>query len=131
MRSDLYYRLNTFEINIPPLRDRAEDIHLLVDHYIEYYSKILKKEIRSIDKDALDALCSYNFPGNIRELKNIIERSVILSETGTIELKYIPIINENKKSKRDFLNMKMLDIEKSMLLQALRIPSITSQTRHH
>ena len=84
-REDLYYRLNVIPIKIPPLRDRKEDIPLLTEYFIEEYSKEFGKEIKKISPYALQLLMEYPFPGNVRELQNIVERSVAL-ETGNIIL---------------------------------------------
>jgi len=80
-RSDLFYRLNVFPIEIPPLRERKEDIRLLVEYFIDRYARKVGKNITSIDKKTLQLFESYPWPGNIRELQNVIERSVILCET--------------------------------------------------
>jgi PAS domain S-box-containing protein len=77
-RSDLFYRLNVFPIEVPPLRDRKEDIPLLLEYFVNHYASQAGKHIRSIDKETLERLHSYDWPGNIRELQNIIERSMIL-----------------------------------------------------
>ena len=78
-RADLFYRLNVFPVDIPPLRERAEDIPLLVGYFAQKYSRRLKKRIETIPADALDALTRYPWPGNIRELQNLVERAVILA----------------------------------------------------
>ena len=78
-RQDLFYRLNVFPLEVPPLRERKSDLLMLVEYFVQRYSKRAGKNIPSIDKKALDLLQSYDWPGNIRELQNIIERSVILS----------------------------------------------------
>jgi formate hydrogenlyase transcriptional activator len=82
-RRDLFYRLNVVPIVIPPLRERAEDIPLLVEYFVGRYAKAAGKPIRHICKETLERLTSYNWPGNIRELQNVVERAVILSETDT------------------------------------------------
>lgn len=79
-RSDLFYRINVFPIELPPLRDRPEDIRLLVEYFIDRYASKAGKTIRKIDKKSLDRLQAYPWPGNIRELQNVVERSVILCE---------------------------------------------------
>jgi transcriptional regulator with GAF, ATPase, and Fis domain len=79
-RSDLYYRLQVFPIEIRPLRERKEDISLLVEYFIDRYASKMGKKIRSIKQESLDLLRSYSWPGNIRELQNVIERAVIVSE---------------------------------------------------
>jgi formate hydrogenlyase transcriptional activator len=78
-RSDLYYRLNVFPIPLPPLRDRRDDIPALVEHFVEIYSRRMDKQIEHIPPGTMSALTSYQWPGNIRELQNFIERSVIVS----------------------------------------------------
>ncbi len=80
-RSDLFYRLNVFPIEIPPLRDRKEDIPLLVEYFIDRFARKARKSIRTVNKKTCDLLRSYPWPGNIRELQNVIERSVIICET--------------------------------------------------
>jgi DNA-binding NtrC family response regulator len=79
-RSDLYYRLHVFPIEIPPLRERKEDIPLLVEYFVDRYASRMGKRIRIIKQEALALLRSYSWPGNIRELQNVIERAVIVSE---------------------------------------------------
>lgn len=78
-RQDLFYRLNVFPIDVPPLRERGDDILVLVEHLVQRYARIAGKNIRSIDKNTLELFESYDWPGNIRELQNVIERSVILT----------------------------------------------------
>jgi len=85
-RQDLYYRLNVFPITVPPLRQRAEDIPLLVQAFIGRYSRKLGKQITSIQKETLKALQDYPWPGNVRELENIIERAVILCPGPALQL---------------------------------------------
>ncbi len=90
-REDLYYRLNVVQIQLPPLRDRKEDVELLVDHYLKYYAARFKKEITGITKEAIEYLCQYDWPGNIRELRNIIERVVALTNKTIIDFKELPL----------------------------------------
>jgi transcriptional regulator with GAF, ATPase, and Fis domain len=78
-REDLFYRLNVFPVDMPPLRERKDDIPMLVEHFVHRYANRACKSVRSIDKKELDLLQSYDWPGNIRELQNVIERSVIFS----------------------------------------------------
>jgi DNA-binding NtrC family response regulator/signal transduction histidine kinase len=80
-REDLFYRLNVFPIEVPPLRERKDDIWMVVEYFVQHYARRAGKTIRSIDKGTLDLLQSYDWPGNIRELQNVIERSVILSSS--------------------------------------------------
>ena len=80
-RSDLFYRLNVFPIAVPPLRERTDDIPLLVEYFIDRYARKAGKTIRRVNKRTLDHLRSYPWPGNVRELQNVIERSVIVCDT--------------------------------------------------
>jgi formate hydrogenlyase transcriptional activator len=83
-RDDLYYRLNVFPIHLPPLRERRQDIGLLISHFVEMFGQRMGKYIHQIPKETLDALTSYTWPGNVRELQNLIERAVILSNNGVL-----------------------------------------------
>ena len=83
-RSDLYYRLNVFPVLLPPLRERREDIPALVSHFVEILGRRMGKQIKHISPETMSALSSYEWPGNIRELQNLIERAVILSNHGVL-----------------------------------------------
>jgi PAS domain S-box-containing protein len=85
-RQDLFYRLDVFPIHVPPLRERKEDIPVLVEYFVDRFAKNAGKNIRSIEKRALELLESYSWPGNIRELQNVIERAVIVCETETLTI---------------------------------------------
>jgi formate hydrogenlyase transcriptional activator len=94
-RSDLYYRLNVFPILLPPLRERREDIPLLVRYFAQKYSRRMNKQIETISAETMDALSQYNWPGNIRELENMIERAVILSQESTL---FVPLTELKRSS---------------------------------
>jgi transcriptional regulator with GAF, ATPase, and Fis domain len=122
-RSDLYYRLLVFPIEIPSLRERRDDIPLLVEYFIDRYARKTGKDIRSVDKKTLELLQSYSWPGNIRELQNVIERSIILCETEVFS------INKSWLPKQAFLTepknqvelpQKLLAHEKDMIEAALK-----------
>jgi formate hydrogenlyase transcriptional activator len=83
-RSDLYFRLNVFPLQLPPLRERREDIPALVSHFVEFLGRRVGRQIDNIPKETMLDLCSYDWPGNIRELQNLIERALILSEGGVL-----------------------------------------------
>jgi transcriptional regulator with GAF, ATPase, and Fis domain len=89
-RQDLFYRLSVFPIKLPPLRDRPEDIHPLVIHFLEHYKQKTGRFISGISKDALQAFITYDWPGNVRELENAIERAVIIASGRQIELEDLP-----------------------------------------
>jgi two-component system response regulator PilR (NtrC family) len=130
-REDLFYRLNVIQIKIPPLRERKEDIPLLVNHFVRKYSADTGKEIEGIAPEALELLLEYNFPGNVRELENIIERSITLETTTTIADRHIrSYLNERMISKGIpptleipeegiDLNKVVEDLEKAFILKAL------------
>jgi transcriptional regulator with GAF, ATPase, and Fis domain len=122
-RSDLFYRLNVFPIEIPPLRERREDIPLLVEYFIAHFARKAGKSFRGINKRTLDLLRSYPWPGNIRELQNVVERSVIVCETENFSvdeswLSRQPVATESK-SQLD-LSQKLAIQEKEMIEAALR-----------
>ena len=85
-RQDLYYRLNVFPVTVPPLRDRREDIPMLVRHFAQQFARRMKKPVETISTETMEALTRYDWPGNIRELQNLIERAVILSNGSTLEV---------------------------------------------
>ncbi len=90
-RSDLYYRLKVISFNIPPLRERRDDIMPLIEYYINFYNKMFHKNVTSISPEAQSVFEEYNWPGNIRELRNVVERIVLLEEDNKIALRHIPL----------------------------------------
>ena len=96
-RDDLFYRLNVLPIKIPPLRERKEDIPLLVDHFISKYNRELGKPIDEITQEALNCLLNYNWNGNVRELENIIERAIVLTESKQIQQENLPVEIQNPR----------------------------------
>ncbi len=116
-RSDLFYRLNVFPIEIPPLRERSEDVPSLVDYFVRRFAKRLGKKIRRVDARTLDLLQSYTWPGNVRELQNVIERSIILSETENLLMEeswFTPVSYETASSGQP-LPWKLLRSEKEII----------------
>ena len=113
-REDLFYRLNVVNIHIPPLRDRKEDIPLLVDHFITKYCTSMNKPPASIDPTALKRLQEFSYPGNIRELENMIERAIVVGDGKKIGLKDLPldktIVNNSTESLDDFERAFVLQI---------------------
>jgi len=102
-REDLYYRINVFPIELPPLRERKEDINLLLQHFISYFNTETTKGIEKVDKKALELLETYDWPGNIRELRNVIERAFVLAEDGVIKAEDIVIGKGPRSEKFDLL----------------------------
>jgi PAS domain S-box-containing protein len=122
-REDLYYRLNVFPLEVPPLRARKADIPLLVEYFIDRYARKAGKKIRSVDKKTLQLLQSYPWPGNIRELQNVIERSVIVCETEdfTIDESWLSQPAPGARSgNTPFLSEKVAATEKEIIEEALR-----------
>ena len=91
-REDLYYRLNVFSIDLPPLRERMESIPILSRHFLEKARKKLNKRLTGIEERAVTAMRNYRWPGNIREMQNIIERAAVLSQDGVVRLENLPSI---------------------------------------
>jgi transcriptional regulator with PAS, ATPase and Fis domain len=89
-REDLFYRLNVLTIDIPPLRERVNDIILLTTHFLEKYSKEIDKSKQNLSPDALMVLMNYNWPGNVRELENVVQRLVLLSDENIIDVPDLP-----------------------------------------
>ncbi len=126
-REDLFYRLNIVSIKIPPLRERREDIFPLIEFFIEKYSKENLKEKFEISKEASDQILKYNFPGNVRELENIIERAVVLSRGNMITLKDLPMNVSGFKSEEHIevndsltLTDQVEALEKKLIYDALQ-----------
>jgi len=123
-RSDLFYRLNVFPIEVPSLRERREDIPLLVEYFIDRYGRKAGKNIKRVSKKTLELLQSYPWPGNIRELQNVIERSVILCETETfsIDESWLPPAApvDNRTEQQAELPQRLLVQEKDMIEAALK-----------
>ena len=109
-RSDLYYRLCTITIVLPPLRERKEDLPELIRFFLKKYGAEQEKEMKEPDAEVWDALLAYNYKGNIRELKNVIERLVVLSEDGTVSLEDLPDqFFEKKDASKGILQWKLLE----------------------
>ena len=89
-REDLFYRINTFEIHLPPLRERQGDIQLLAHHFLNYFAETSKKAVQGISAEAMDVLCEYTWPGNVRELMHVMERAIALSDADAIQIENLP-----------------------------------------
>jgi transcriptional regulator with GAF, ATPase, and Fis domain len=124
-RRDLLYRINVFPIEIPPLRERKEDIPMLVEYFIDRYASKMGKKIRSSDKKTLDLLQSYPWPGNVRELQNVIERSVILCDTEnfSVDESWLLLECSQPQPASQPLSGKLVTDEKEM------IEAVLSETR--
>ncbi len=119
-REDLYYRINVVRIEIPPLRERKEDIMVLVDFFIKRFATRHRKEIRGITKEARDALLRYDYPGNIRELENIIERAIVLSRGDLLTVEdFFNHAYTFEPKKENSIKEVITSVERDMILEAL------------
>ena len=114
-REDLYYRLNVVNINVPPLRQRTDDIPLLVEYFIKKYCLSMNRPLITIDTSALKRLEEFSFPGNIRELENMIERAIVVGNGKKIILKDLPIEKESYMATTESLD----ELEKNHINQIL------------
>lgn len=123
-RKDLIYRINTVEIQVPPLRERGEDVVLLANHFLQFYNQKYHKNILGLDTEALQKLRSYHFPGNVRELQYSLERAVIMAEGESIkgsDILFSPIEQSNRDSKleEEPLNESLEDMERKAIKSAI------------
>ena len=127
-REDLYYRLNVVTIPLAPLRDRKEDIPPLIEHFLKKYSRENNKEVTSISKEARDLLVQYPFPGNVRELENLIERAVVLCRGNTVTTQDLPLHIQDSKAEKSLeegregrsLPQALEEIERQEIARALQ-----------
>jgi formate hydrogenlyase transcriptional activator len=119
-RSDLYYRLNVFPIHIPPLRERPEDISLLVQHFVQQATKKMRKRIDTIPSETVEALIRYRWPGNIRELENVIERAVILSPGPVLRLSPRDLKSRITPGQNTDHHQTLEEVERNHILKTLK-----------
>ena len=110
-RQDLYYRLNVIPIVVPPLRERSDDIKYLVNHFIDKFNRVYGKSIREVDPRAMQLIESYDYPGNIRELENLIERIIVLDKKGKIQVEDLP---ENIRGTETSSKMEEVDFNEGL-----------------
>jgi formate hydrogenlyase transcriptional activator len=118
-RSDLYYRLNVFPIAVPPLRDRRDDIPLLIRYFANKFARRMGKRIESIPKETMEALSRYSWPGNIRELQNLMERAVLLSNGPSLRVPLAEILAESGLSAASGGNV-LEHAKREQIVRALR-----------
>jgi transcriptional regulator with PAS, ATPase and Fis domain len=117
-RQDLYYRLNVLTIKLPPLRERKEDIALLIEHFLEKHCPDVDKETTQISPEVIDILCKYYYPGNVRELENIIQRSIVMAKGAIILPEHLP--EELKAQEISKEPESLADMEKQMIESAIK-----------
>ena len=120
-REDLYYRLNVFPIDLPPLRERREDIPQLFEHFVDCTAREFGWPRPEVVPESLELLCAYRWPGNIRELRNVTERAVLLCDTGRITPEILPreIAGDPKQSVEDAGGSALEGYEKAMIVKSL------------
>ena len=118
-RQDLLYRINTVEITIPPLGERIDDIPLLANHFLNYYSKKYRKEVLSISPEAMNKLKKYAWPGNVRELQHSIERALIMADSATLQESDFLFSRKGNETMADTLNLD--EVEKSAVTKAIQL----------
>jgi len=118
-REDLYYRLNVFSIAIPPLRERRDDIPLLANFFINKFSIMMNKQIKSVSKDAMEFLKNHDWPGNVRELENAIERAMVVGKTNSIMVDDLPFHLSKNNSEFNGDDKTLAGIERKYILKAL------------
>jgi two-component system response regulator HydG len=124
LREDLYYRLNVIHIELPPLRDRSDDIPLLAHHFLERFARINHKPLTGIESRAMDALHTWHWPGNVRELENVMERAVVLSRGEHIEFDNLPRALQEERGGKPVLSFRLgtplKDVERTVIEETLR-----------
>jgi two-component system response regulator HydG len=118
-RNDFFYRINIISIEIPPLRDRVDDIPLLAYHFLAKYGREITKQIDTIDNTALDFLKNYYWPGNVRELENSIERAVVLSNSRTLTLDDFEFLKKDLSYMSTVKELTLRDMEKKYIEKIL------------
>lgn len=119
-RRDLFHRLAIFVINIPPLRERKEDIPLLMKHFLVMASKSLNKKISRVGNEVLDNLMEYDFPGNVRELKNMVERAILVTDSSTLSLEHFNIPLARPETALGEAILPLEEVERDLLVRALK-----------
>ncbi len=122
-REDLFYRVNTVPIYIPPLKERKEDIPLLVHHFLEIHNEKRDKKIKGLSSEVMNVLIEYDFPGNVRELENVIERLVIMSDKDVIEMRHLPL-NIQKESMLGDIYLPKTSTELKQMKKRLRVKAV-------
>jgi transcriptional regulator with PAS, ATPase and Fis domain len=121
-REDLYYRLNVFTVRIPPLRERADDVELLGSFFLNKYNRAFRKQVEGISEEVLGLLNAYHFPGNVRELENVIERAVIVCDGGLVLPRHLPerfrrLEAAASRTRTDFVSL--AELERGYIRQVL------------
>jgi len=119
-REDLLYRINTVEVALPPLRERKEDIPVLLNHFLKKYAEKYKQDIDKFSGPALQKLKYYDWPGNVRELRHAVERSVIMSDSKIIDMESVMLTKEDRKNPMNFQDYNLDNIEQKIIEEVFR-----------
>jgi transcriptional regulator with GAF, ATPase, and Fis domain len=122
-REDLYYRLNVLPIVLPPLRTRADDVPILVNYFVDTFNTEFRKKVRRVDADVMQGLQHYGWPGNIRELRNAVERAMLLAESDELTAAQFPVLSGTSRLTEQIElpahGVNLDDLERSLVVQAL------------
>jgi transcriptional regulator with PAS, ATPase and Fis domain len=124
-REDLYYRLNVVLMSLPPLRERKEDIPILIEYFLKRFTEDNGKEIAGLSSEAQDVLLKYDYPGNVRELENIMERAVVIARDAVISLEDLPFresiedIPAGRKAEEGLLRGSIEELERNLIVEAM------------
>jgi DNA-binding NtrC family response regulator len=119
-RQDLFFRLNTVEIHLPPLRERPEDIHALAEHFLRFHAQRYRKELRGIEPSALEVMRAYAWPGNVRELDHVVQRAVLLARADEVKAADLGLQPTPSGGERRLEEMSLEDVERLLIQKALR-----------
>ncbi|MDT7688149.1 MAG: hypothetical protein QOE46_908 [Acidobacteriota bacterium] len=119
-RQDLFFRLNTVEIHLPPLRERPEDIHALAEHFLRFHAQRYRKELRGIEPSALEVMRAYAWPGNVRELDHVVQRAVLLARADEVKAADLGLQPAPSGGERRLEEMSLEDVERLLIQKALR-----------
>ena len=123
-RRDLYYRIRVIKLRIPPLRERRDDIPLLIDHFINKFNQLQDKDIAGVTDSVMNRLTEYDYPGNVRELENIVERAFVFCQGGLIEMRHLPSELRDTQSRNllgDEQGLTLKEMERALITRALQI----------
>ena len=120
-REDLFYRINVLQLELPPLRQRPEDVTELIQHFVGLFRDEARTPVQGVSDEALKFLRSYDWPGNVRQLRNVIHRACVISNGGKIEVTDIPSLQSaTAPATEDYENMRLEEIERHVILASLR-----------
>jgi transcriptional regulator with PAS, ATPase and Fis domain len=130
-REDLFYRLNVIAVELPPLKERREDIPLLIDHILKQLNVVKETRVNRISEDAMEVLLNYDYPGNVRELENILEHAAIICQDDIIEHKHLPLSLQKRSSPGEVAELPAADSDILLRGEKQRIIDILDRNNWH